>query len=292
MGALTTAARTSAKAKKAAKAAKKAAEKLKKEKIKEAKSKAKKAAGSISDTKNEVAGSRERSGFTGNAEKDIEQGKAGKVQSGKKSVPSFADQETRNKNRVNRNKRVASLETKEEKGTITKEESAELKRLNKLSSDQDKSRASKAASTASSTARKDKGVSLAGPGGKSYKVGEVKKQPSGQMIGDTKNGINRVTGEMYGNPTPNQLSMAIRDLSARTNLSAAAKRNLAKLKAMSKADKQDATLRRMERRMKNTGPDKSGRPMKNGGMAKKRMAYKAGGYVNCGASMAGTQGKK
>jgi len=292
MGALTTAARTSAKAKKAAKAAKKAAEKLKKEKIKEAKSKAKKAAGSISDTKNEVAGSRERSGFTGNAEKDIEQGKAGKVQSGKKSVPSFADQETRNKNRVNRNKRVASLETKEAKGTITKEESAELKRLNKLSSDQDKSRASKAASTASSTARKGKGVSLAGPGGKSYKVGEIKKQPSGQMIGDTRNGINRVTGEMYGNPTPNQLSMAIRDLSARTNLSAAAKRNLAKLKAMSKADKQDATLRRMERRMKNTGPDKSGRPMKNGGMAKKRMAYKAGGYVNCGASMPGTQGKK
>jgi hypothetical protein len=290
MGVLTTAARTSAKA---AKAAKKAAEKLKKEKIQDAKSKAKKAAGSISDTKNEVAGSRERSGFTGNAEKDIEQGKAGKVQSGKKSVPSFADQETRNKNRVNRNKRVASLETKEAKGTITKEESAELKRLNKLSSDQDKSRASKAASTASSTARKGKGVSLAGPGGKSYKVGEVKKQPSGQMIGDTRNGINRVTGEMYGNPTPNQLSMAIRDLSARTNLSAAAKRNLAKLKAMSKADKQDATLRRMERRMKNTGPDKSGRPMKNGGMAKKRMAYKAGGYVNCGASMKPTQkGKK
>jgi hypothetical protein len=267
------------------------AKKKTQQKIKDAKSKAKKAAGSIKDTKNEVAGSRERSGFTGNAEKDIEQGKAGEVQTGKKSVPSFSDQETSNKNRVNRNKRVASLETKEAKGTITKEESAELKRLNKLSSDQDKSRASKAASTASSTARKGKGVSLAGPGGKSYKVGEVKKQPSGQMIGDTRNGINRVTGEMYGNPTPNQLSMAIRDLSARTNLSAAAKRNLAKLKAMSKADKQDATLRRMERRMKNTGPDKSGRPMKNGGMAKKRM-YKAGGYVNCGASMPGTQGKK
>lgn len=263
------------------------------QKIKDVKSKAKKAAGSIRDTKNEVAGSRERSGFTGNAEKDIEQGKAGKVQSGKKSVPSFADQETRNKNRVKRNERVASLETKRAKGTITKEESAELKRLDKLSSDQDKSRASKAASTASSNARKGKGVSLAGPGGKSYKVGEVKKEPSGQMIGDTKNGINRVTGVTYGNPTPNQVAMAIRDLSARTNLSAEAKRNLAKLKAMSKADKQDATLRRMERRMKNTGPDKSGRPMKNGGMVKKRMAYKDGGYVNCGASVPGTQkGKK
>ena len=33
--------------------------------------------------------------------------------------------------------------------------------------------------------------------------------------------------------------------------------------------------------------------LKKGGMAKKRMAYKAGGYVNCGASVPGTQkGKK
>jgi protein-tyrosine-phosphatase len=33
-------------------------------------------------------------------------------------------------------------------------------------------------------------------------------------------------------------------------------------------------------------------PFSKGGMSKKRMAYKAGGYVNCGASMPGTQGKK
>jgi hypothetical protein len=288
MGVLTTAAKASAKAKKAAAKAKKAADL---QKIKDAKSKGKKAAGSIRDTSNEVAGSRERSGFTGNAEKDIEQGKAGKVQSGKKAVVSFMDQETGNKNRVSRNRRVSDLETKRAKGTITQKESAELKRLNKQSSDQDKSRASKAASTASSNARKGRGVSLAGEGGKTYKVGEVKKQPSGQMIGDTKNGINRVTGEMYGNPTPNQVAMAIRDLEARTNLSAEAKRNLAKLKRMSKQDKQDATLRRMERRMKDTGTDKSGRPMKKGGMAK-RKNYKDGGYANCGASMKPTQGKK
>lgn len=303
MGVLTSAARASARA--AAKA-KKAAEKARLQKIKDAKSKAKKAAASIDDTANEVAGSRERSGFTGNAEKDIEQGKAGKVQSGKKAVVSFMDQETANKNRTNRNKRVASLETKKEKGTITAEEKKELTRLNKLSSDQDKARATKAASTASSKARKDKGVSLAGEDGKSYKVGEVKKQPSGQMIGDTKNGINRVTGEMYGNPTPNQINMAIRDLEARTKLSAEAKRNLAKLKRMSKQDKQDATLRRMERRMKDTGTDKSGRPMKQGGMAMnkgmkalkkaapavaKRMGYRKGGMANCGASVPGTQKK-
>ena len=289
MGVLTTAAKASAKAKKAAEKAKKA----RLQKIKDAKSKAKKAAASINDAANEVAGSRERSGFTGNAEKDIEQGKAGKVQSGKKAVVSFMDQETSNKNRVSRNKRVASLETKKEKGTITAEERKELTRLNKQSSDQDKSRASKAASTASSNARKSRGVSLAdgSSSGKKVTVGRVEKQPSGQMIGDTKNGINRVTGEMYGNPTPNQLAMAIRDLEARTNLSAEAKRNLAKLKRMSKQDKQDATLRRMERRMKDTGTDKSGRPMKKGGLAK-RKNYKDGGYANCGASMKPTQGKK
>ena len=289
MGVLTTAAKASAKAKKAAEKAKKA----RLQKIKDAKSKAKKAAASINDAANEVAGSRERSGFTGNAEKDIEQGKAGKVQSGKKAVVSFMDQETSNKNRVSRNKRVASLETKKEKGTITAEERKELTRLNKQSSDQDKSRASKAASTASSNARKSRGVSLAdgSSSGKKVTVGRVEKQPSGQMIGDTKNGINRVTGEMYGNPTPNQVAMSIRDLEARTNLSAEAKRNLAKLKRMSKQDKQDATLRRMERRMKDTGTDKSGRPMKKGGLAK-RKNYKDGGYANCGASMKPTQGKK
>ena len=33
-------------------------------------------------------------------------------------------------------------------------------------------------------------------------------------------------------------------------------------------------------------------PFAKGGMAKKRMAYKAGGYVNCGASMKPTQGGK
>ena len=77
---------------KAAKAAKKAAAIAKrKAAIAESKSKTKKANESINDYENEVAGTRERSGFTGKAEKDIEQGKAGKVTTGKKSVPSFAD---------------------------------------------------------------------------------------------------------------------------------------------------------------------------------------------------------
>jgi hypothetical protein len=76
--------------------------------------------------------------------------------------------------------------------------------------------------------------------------------------------------------------MAIRDLEARTRLSAEAKRNLIKLKNMGKKDKQDAALRRLERNMVDTGPDKSGRPLNRGGAIKAKsrtghMDYRKGG---------------
>ena len=275
MGALTTIAKRKLK--------KLAAEKAlaKKNAIIAARNKAKRARENAAPTEQEVVGTRERSGSTGNAEKDIEEGRAGEVTSGRRSEPSFADMETSNKGRTSRNKRVATLETLKEKGTITKAENAELRRLNKLSSDSDKARASKAASTASANARRDRGVTLAGMDGP-VTVGRVAKQPSGQMIGDTTNGINRVTGESFGKPTPNQIAMAIRDLEARTRLSAEAKRNLIKLKNMGKKDKQDAALRRLERNMVDTGPDKSGRPLNRGGAIKAKprtghMDYRKGG---------------
>ena len=291
MGALSSTAKAAAKAaRKAAAIARRKAAAKRKAALLDTKSKTKKAAASIDDNANEVVGTRERSGFTGRAEKDIEQGKAGEVTSGRKSEPSFADMETSNKGRRTRNDRVSTLETKEEKGIITAKEKVELTRLNKLSSDQEKSRATKSASTRSSNARKAKGISLADgasnaeqmldpkafPNKAKIKVGEVKKQPSGQMIGDTTNGINRVTGEMFGTPTPNQIKLAIRDLEARSSLSAEAKRNLAKLKKMTKTQKQDAAIRTMERNLKDTGPDKSGRKLAMGGMAKKK-AYSSGG---------------
>ena len=282
MAALTTIAKRRIKKKAKEKAKKVAAEKLAKKKaIIAARSKAKKAKASIDDNANEVVGTRERSGSTGNAERDIEEGKAGEVTSGRRSEPSFADMETSNKGRTSRNKRVATLETLKEKGTITKAENAELRRLNKLSSDSDKARASRAASTASANARRDRGVTLAGMDGR-VTVGRVEKQPSGQMIGDTKNGINKITGETFGKPTPNQIAMAIRDLEARTRLSAEAKRNLVKLKNMGKKDKQDAALRRLERNMVDTGPDKSGRSYNRGGAIKAKsrtghMDYRKGG---------------
>ena len=246
-----------------------------------ARNKAKRARENAAPSEQEVVGTRERSGSTGNAERDIEEGRAGEVTSGRSSEPSFADMETSNKGRTLRNKRVATLETLKEKGTITKAENAELRRLNKFSSDSDKARASRAASTASSNARRDRGVTLAGMDGR-VTVGRVEKQPSGQMIGDTKNGINKTTGETFGKPTPNQIAMAIRDLEARTRLSTEAKLNLVKLKNMGKKDKQDAVLRRLERNMVDTGPDKSGRKYNKGGMAKNKATpgYAYGGMTS------------
>ena len=230
----------------------------------------------------EVAGTREVSGFTGRAEKDIEQGKAGKVNSGSKSVVSFYDLERGNPVRREQAKRVATLETKETKGTITKDEKTELRKLNADSKKADTSRTAAASKTRGEKTSAAKGVTLKDfETGKLKRVGKKEKQPSGQMIGDTKNGINRVTGEIFGTPTPNQVIVAMRDLKARTKLSAEQKRNLAKLEAMSKIDKQDRTLRMMERKMKDTGKD---RPrdfgLKKGGMAmknKKDSMYKDGG---------------
>ena len=269
MGALTSYAKKKLKKKAKELAAKKAL--AKKNAIIAARSKAKKAKESIDDNANEVVGTRERSGSTGNAERDIEEGRAGEVTSGRRSEPSFADMETSNKGRTSRNKRVATLETLKEKGTITKAENAELKRLDKLSSDSDKARASKAASTASANARRGKGVTLAGMDGP-VTVGRVVKQPSGEMIGDTKNGINKVTGEIFGNPTPNQIDTAMRDVKARTDLSAAARRErlakLAKAGGRTKEQRQSAAIANMERRLVDTGPDKSGRPYSRGGAIK------------------------
>ena len=269
MGALTSYAKKKLKKKAKELAAKKAL--AKKNAIIAARSKAKKAKASIDDNANEVVGTRERSGSTGNAERDIEEGKAGEVTSGRRSEPSFADMETSSAGRTARNKRVATLETLKEKGTITKAENAELKRLDKLSSDSDKARASKAASTASANARRGKGVTLAGMDGP-VTVGRVVKQPSGEMIGDTKNGINKVTGEIFGNPTPNQIDTAMRDVKARTDLSAAARRErlakLAKASGRTKEQRQSAAIANMERRLVDTGPDKSGRPYSRGGAIK------------------------
>ena len=216
-------------------------------------------------TVSEVAAGRlGRSGASDQADYEVELGKAGKVTRGRLSEPRM--QESASKGSRKRADKVAKLETKEEKGTITAEEKKALDRLNAASKSQDVARSRKAAGTRSTDARKDKGISLAGEDGK-IKVGAKTKYKDSELIGSNTNGIVRNTGEILGNPTPNQIDMAIRNLEARSRLTQEAKRNLARLKRMSKSDRQDASLRRMERRMKDTGKDKP-RKLNRGGLAK------------------------
>lgn len=216
-------------------------------------------------TVSEVAAGRlGRSGASDQADYEVELGKAGKVTRGRLSEPRM--QEAASKGSRKRADKVAKLETKEEKGTITAEEKKELDKLNAASKRQDVARSRKAAEKRSTDARKDKGISLAGEDGK-IKVGAKTKYKDSELIGSNTNGIVRDTGEILGNPTPNQIDMAIRNLEARSRLTQEAKRNLAKLKRMSKSDRQDASLRRMERRMKDTGKDKP-RKFKRGGLTK------------------------
>jgi len=241
--------------------------------IKAAKSKATKARASIDSDAREVVGSTERSGAGGNAERDIEEGKGGKVNSGRAAVVSFYDLERSNPVRRAEANRVVTLEAKERKGTITKKEEIELEKLNADSKKTDVNKSRSAASTASSNARAGRGISLAdGMDGEKVTVGKVVKQPSGEMIGDTKNGINKATGEIFGNPTPNQLDMAVRDVKARKGLSEAARNErlakLAKARGRTKQQRQSAAIANMERNMVDTGPDKSGR--KKGGLIKKK----------------------
>ena len=211
-----------------------------------------------------AAGRLGRSGASDQADYEVELGKAGKVTRGRLSEPRM--QEAASKGSRKRAKIVAELEAKVEKGTATADEKEALRKLNKASADADKARSRKAAGTRSAEARKDKGISLAGMDGK-IKVGSKTKYKDSELIGSNTNGIVRETGEILGNPTPNQIDMAVRNLEARSRLTQEAKRNLARLKRMSKSDRQDATLRRMERRMVDTGKDKP-RNFKRGGVIK------------------------
>ena len=171
-----------------------------------------------------------------------------------------------------RSARVAELETKAEKGEITKTEQAELDRLDALSEEQDIARVEAASKTRRDKAAKDRGVSLMGMEGIERVGAKTKYKPS-ELIGNNTNGIVRETGEVLGNPTPNQVQMAIRNLEARTRLSAEAKRNLAKLKRLTPQQKTAMKRRQTERRMEEKAQDletrRGPRQMKRGGLVRK-----------------------
>ena len=196
---------------------------------------------------------------------DVEAGKAGKVTTGSRSMPTMAEALSMGSRK--RAKLVSTLETLEEKGESTKTQKKMLDRLNSLSRQADEARTSAASKTKREKASKDKGVTLAEMEGLVTVGRKQKLKDSDMMVGNTENGITK-DGEIIGNPTDNQIAMVIRNLEARERLSADAKRNLQKLKRMSQRNKQDAALRKMERKLKDTGADKSGRPFNRGGVVR------------------------
>lgn len=186
---------------------------------------------------------------------DVEEGRAGTVTKGKLSEPRM--QESASAGSRARAELVSILETKEEKGTITKKEKKMLDDLNAMSEEADVSRSRKAASTRSSDARKDEGISLMTEEGPKRIGSKPKLKDSDMLVGNTDNGVTK-DGEIVGNPTDNQIQAVVRNMEARERLSKNAKENLAKLKQLSQKQKQDRAISIMERNMIDTGPDTTG----------------------------------
>ena len=184
---------------------------------------------------------------------DVEAGRAGRVTVGKFSMPTMKDALSMGSRQ--RAKLVARLENLEEKGDITKTQKTMLTRLNALSRQADEARTSAAAKTRRDKEAKEKGVSLAGMEGKITVGTKPKLKDSDMMVGNTTNGITK-DGEIIGNPTDNQIAAVIRNLDARKRLSTDAKRNLAKLKRLSKRQKQDMAINRLNMNIRDTGPDR------------------------------------
>jgi len=181
---------------------------------------------------------------------DVEAGKAGKVTRGKKSFPRM--EEAASKGSRKRAKRVTDLERE---GRTNPEAKAKAKALDKKSAKADKARVAKATITRSSEARKDKGVSVQGMEGIERIGAKPKFKDSDMMVGNTTNGVTK-DGEIVGNPTDNQIATVVRNLEARRKLSAEAKRNLARLKRMTKTQRQDRAISRLNRDIRDTGPDR------------------------------------
>ena len=182
---------------------------------------------------------------------DVEAGKAGKVTRGKKSFPRM--EEAASKGSRKRAKVKVEAERKAREGDT--KAAAKVKRMERQSAEAEASRARKAAASKSESARKDKGVSLAGMDGKMTVGSKPKLKDSDMMVGNTTNGITK-DGEIIGNPTDNQIAVVVRNFEARKKLSTDAKRNLTKLKRMSKKEKQDRAINRLNKNLRDTGPDR------------------------------------
>jgi len=120
---------------------------------------------------------------------------------GSRSMPSMADINAASGRA--RAKLVNRLERMAKEGNITAE--TRLKRLDKRSAAEE----SKRIRSATQRTQKKEDISLAGqPKSEKIKTSDV-------IIGDRKNGINYRTGEIYGNPTKNQMDQFARHVRAK-----------------------------------------------------------------------------
>ena len=221
-----------------------------------------------SQKKEAVAGSIDaRSGVAEDIAFEQSYGKGGKetITQGKKSYVRMDDAASKGSRK--RAKKVAELE---KKARTDPEAEKAVKKLDAKSKTQDIARTRKAAAKNSENARKSKGISLSDGVGTSKvkRVGRVEKETDKFVVGDQSNGITD-QGVVYGNPTKNQEAIAIRNLEARTRLSAEARANLAKLKARSKEEKATRAINKLNKNMVDTGKDRNVRTRKysQGGMS-------------------------
>ena len=182
-----------------------------------------------------------------------EYGRGGKekITEGKRACPRM--EEAASKGSRKRAKTKVEAERKAREGDT--KAAAKVKRMDKQSAKAEAARIRKSAVSRSESARKDKGVSLAGMDGKMTVGAKPKFKDSDMMVGNTKNGVTK-DGEVVGNPTDNQIAAVVRNLEARQKLSAEAKRNLTRLKRMTKTQRQDRAISRLNKNIRDTGPDR------------------------------------
>jgi hypothetical protein len=126
---------------------------------------------------------------------------------GGKSMTNFLSDQTSGKRPKNYASIKNRLQKKVDDGTASRTESAQLKKMRKIDAD---AKDKKDRSTAQSLRKQSKeDVSLAGqPKKEKVKTADI-------LIGDRNNGINIKTGEVYGNPTPNQMEQFSRHVKSK-----------------------------------------------------------------------------
>tara|TARA_R110002126_G_scaffold89187_1_gene213263 strand:- start:616 stop:1809 length:1194 start_codon:yes stop_codon:yes gene_type:complete len=163
---------------------------------------------------------RGEAGYFTRGKKSVDKGMAEAVSTGEKSRAERVTKLELEIKKLKDKKKLSKAET-----TKLKNKQAALTKLDKKSATGETSRITKAAIGSSTTKRKDRGISLAGPEGTKVRVGATPKEKD-MLFGNTTNGVKK-DGTIVGTPTLKQIQLAISDKQARS-FSAATRERLAK----------------------------------------------------------------